>query len=484
MNTFGIALVVAASASLCSAQTTVQIQKDPSKRELAKLTPPATNPLPPAPANGSDDCLNAAANDAISGTGTFPVDTTVATDGGTPSPSCTACHKDVWFQYTATGNGTVTVSACGSTTSDTVIAVWSGAGCPTGTSLACNDDSCGLVSSVNFAVTSGSIYMIECGHFGATAGTTWAINVTLSTTPANDDCAAPQALPGPGTYSFNLTAATTGTQGQTTGGCGPALPFYKDVWYTYPATTNGTADVTTCGFLTPGSPTFDTKIEVFSGTGCPSGPAITCNDDNCTSQALASDLTFPTVCGQMYTIQLGEYASGASISGSLNITETGTPCGPAGTPYCFGDGTGTACPCGNNGAPGNGCASSVNPAGGNLSTSGSPSVSGDTLVLTSTGLPTGACLYFQGTTQLGGGLGVAFGDGLRCTGGTVVRLGTKQNPGGTSSYPVAGDPPIHIKGNDVAGDVRDYQCWYRNAAVFCTPSTFNLTNGIQITWAP
>jgi hypothetical protein len=32
--------------------------------------------------------------------------------------------------------------------------------------------------------------------------------------------------------------------------------------------------------------------------------------------------------------------------------------------------------------------------------------------------------------------------------------------------------------------VRTYQAWYRNAAVFCTASTFNLSNGYSITWTP
>jgi hypothetical protein len=41
-----------------------------------------------------------------------------------------------------------------------------------------------------------------------------------------------------------------------------------------------------------------------------------------------------------------------------------------------------------------------------------------------------------------------------------------------------------VIGADTAGSVRTYQCWYRNAASFCTPSTFNLTNGWQATWAP
>jgi hypothetical protein len=80
-------------------------------------------------------------------------------------------------------------------------------------------------------------------------------------------------------------------------------------------------------------------------------------------------------------------------------------------------------------------------------------------------------------------LGSVFGDGLRCAGGVVIRLGTKTNVAGTSSYP-SGSQPISIKGANAAGNVRMYQCWYRNAAAFCTPSTFNLTNGLQATWSP
>ena len=35
-----------------------------------------------------------------------------------------------------------------------------------------------------------------------------------------------------------------------------------------------------------------------------------------------------------------------------------------------------------------------------------------------------------------------------------------------------------------AGAVRHYQVWYRNAAAFCNPSTFNLTNEVSVIWAP
>jgi hypothetical protein len=59
----------------------------------------------------------------------------------------------------------------------------------------------------------------------------------------------------------------------------------------------------------------------------------------------------------------------------------------------------------------------------------------DTLVLAASGMPESSALFFQGTLSDRGGAGVPFGDGLRCAGGSNVRLGTKLNAGGASSYP-------------------------------------------------
>jgi hypothetical protein len=77
-----------------------------------------------------------------------------------------------------------------------------------------------------------------------------------------------------------------------------------------------------------------------------------------------------------------------------------------------------------------------------------------------------------------------FGDGVRCASGAIRRLAPRVNSAGSSIYPASGDAPISVKGNDAAGDVRYYQCWYRNAAPFCSPATFNLTNGLMVTWTP
>jgi hypothetical protein len=155
------------------------------------------------------------------------------------------------------------------------------------------------------------------------------------------------------------------------------------------------------------------------------------------------------------------------------------------TEYCFGDGSATACPCGNASAVGDneGCLNSLG-TGGKLVTGGIARITNDTFQVEGSRMPNSSTLYFQGTTQVAAGAGGVFGDGLRCAGGSVIRLGTQTNNGsGASSYP-NGSAAISIKGANTAGATRTYQCWYRNAAPFCNPETFNLTNAGSATWTP
>jgi hypothetical protein len=157
----------------------------------------------------------------------------------------------------------------------------------------------------------------------------------------------------------------------------------------------------------------------------------------------------------------------------------------SGVPFCFGDGSGTACPCGNASAVGaeSGCLNSLGSAGKLVGT-GNGSIAADTVVLAGTSMTNSSALYFQGTTRAGAGLGTVFGDGLRCAGGTVVRLGTKANLAGASSYPDVGQPSVSVKGLVTVPGTRTYQVWYRNSAAFCNPEGFNLTNGWEIVWTP
>ncbi|MDZ4772177.1 MAG: hypothetical protein SGI72_03490 [Planctomycetota bacterium] len=156
------------------------------------------------------------------------------------------------------------------------------------------------------------------------------------------------------------------------------------------------------------------------------------------------------------------------------------------TSACSGDGTATACPCANTGSAGHGCATSTNVNGVLLYPSGNALLSQDTFAIVASGMPEGApSLFFQGTVLSNGGIGTVFGDGLLCVGGTIVRLGVKFTNGGFTSYPGPLDPEISVQGGvPAAGAVRYYQCWLRDAPVFCTVSTFNLTNALRVQWIP
>jgi hypothetical protein len=188
-------------------------------------------------------------------------------------------------------------------------------------------------------------------------------------------------------------------------------------------------------------------------------------------------------CGNF--TRAGAYAS-ARIA---RWAPTGACTSSTGTAYCFGDGSGSACPCGNVGAIGRGCDNSALSTGARLWAEGQSMISADSVTLRVEGTtPFGAMLFFQGTTQPGGGTGVAFGDGLRCVGGQQVRLAIRSASAGSAAFghAIAGDDSVSHTGNLTPGAwrTRHYQVWYRDAQTFCTSSTFNLSNGVTTRWAP
>jgi hypothetical protein len=152
-----------------------------------------------------------------------------------------------------------------------------------------------------------------------------------------------------------------------------------------------------------------------------------------------------------------------------------------GVPICFGDGSGIACPCNNTGGPGEGCANGTG-SGGVLSATGSASVSANDLVLQASGVvPSQPGLYFQGALTAGNGVGEIFGDGLRCAGGQVIRIGVSTADGaGNSSISVN----VATLGGVLPGDSRVYQLWYRDPVTSPCGFGFNLTNGYRIAWKP
>jgi len=158
-----------------------------------------------------------------------------------------------------------------------------------------------------------------------------------------------------------------------------------------------------------------------------------------------------------------------------------------GTPFCFGDGSGTPCPCGNDNdgsLPNAGCANGQYSSGARLTASGLASVTSDTLVLHGEHTENNQSgLYFQANNDLSPGL--LWGDGLRCAGGSLKRLGVRFSDGTGYSDTSAWAIPISVKAGNVSpGDTKYYQLWYRNPFSSPCAAEFNASNGLAITWTP
>jgi hypothetical protein len=165
---------------------------------------------------------------------------------------------------------------------------------------------------------------------------------------------------------------------------------------------------------------------------------------------------------------------------STFVTDPLTPA----TSFCTGDAVGSTClACGNNGAAGRGCANSSFPNGAVLTVSGAASIAADTLALTASDVP-GPGLFFQANGVVQNP--ITFGDGMLCAAAGIIRLGVVFPTAGVATYPGGLTPgPISVGGAPIsAGDLKHYQCWYRDAAPFCATETFNLTQGLSLTWAP
>ena len=122
----------------------------------------------------NDDCA-----DAITVTaGTHPFSTIGATTDGPdhPGTDCDAfeqsnVNNDVWYEFTATCDGTGIFSTCGTADFDTKIAVYSSGVCPPPASalIICNDDfdGCsGFSSYLEWDITEGTTYLLRIGGWG------------------------------------------------------------------------------------------------------------------------------------------------------------------------------------------------------------------------------------------------------------------------------------------------------------------------------
>ena len=189
------------------------------------------------------------------------------------------------------------------------------------------------------------------------------------------------------------------------------------------------------------------------------------------------------------TITLGMWKAGSppSVTATGDVPGVGTPIAS----FCYGDGSIGTCPCSNSGTAGRGCENSASTGGAQITATGSPSLSADTLVLTSDGeRATSFSLFIQGDAEIAP---ASFGDGLRCAGGNLKRLYAKNAVGGAVTAPEGAEPTISARSAALGDSIptlatRIYQVYYRDPdPAFCPDpqgSTFNVSNGLRVLWGP
>ncbi len=164
----------------------------------------------------NDACANAL---AIAGEGVFAFDNTAATIDGPPHDACARSETnsggadvahDLWYCWTATCDGSVTIDTCKQTTVDTRLAVYAGCTCPTDdtTLLECNDepsafddDVCVFQSRVSIDAIPGETYLIRVGTEPSVGGGTGTFTIACRGAPESP-CAQPEAnCQSPGHWS-------------------------------------------------------------------------------------------------------------------------------------------------------------------------------------------------------------------------------------------------------------------------------------------
>jgi hypothetical protein len=259
----------------------------------------------PAVPEGVDSC---AGGTLISGdSGTAVVNTTNATN--TPADvlpgvcGSSSTTRDVWFTYVAFNCGVSTFSFCpaenGSANYDCLLEAYTTCPSTGGRRIVCNDDSCGLRSSITFPTSEGVSYLIRVagfnGNFGqGTLGWQLLPSAFLNGT---DDCASGSPISGSGAL-FTGNIFSSNTPGDLPGGaCFATSP---DRWFTYTALATGDANFSFCP-VEGGCGSWDTVLAAYTSCG---GTQITCNDDAC---GLRSFIVVPVVVGNTYKIRLAGF---------------------------------------------------------------------------------------------------------------------------------------------------------------------------------
>ena len=171
-----------------------------------------------------------------------------------------------------------------------------------------------------------------------------------------------------------------------------------------------------------------------------------------------------------------DIAAGAADSDANGVLDA---CQANASSFCdASDGALASCPCANPGAADTGCDLAQATGGARIDVLSQTSSPQNRVTLQGSGFPaaTSPTALVIRAEALDPSSPVAFGDGLRCVGTPVVRLGATTASAGTSTH-------VFGHGTMAGAGTFYYQLWFRNTpGSFCTPEAFNLSNGRALLW--
>jgi hypothetical protein len=220
--------------------------------------------------------------------------------------------SSVWYRWTATMSGRVTVDTCGSSF-NTNLGVYTGTSVNALTTVGGNRDACGPQSMSTFAAQAGTQY-----HIAVSGDPSGDIVLTIQSAdppPGNDGFAEARALPGRLPITVNGTNLGAGPQ--------PGEPAHSaaasggtSIWYRWTATHSGPVVVDTC------ESSFSTQLAVYTGGSVDTLTSITSDSDGC--QTFSGVVTINAVAGTEYRIAVdGDYGDQGAVV--LTVREAHRP---------------------------------------------------------------------------------------------------------------------------------------------------------------
>jgi len=258
-----------------------------------------------------------------------------------------------------------------------------------------------------------------------------------------------------------------------------AWTFERDLVPEPPATLFGRALSSEPGTLVCGAPSGEGWVYVFEHgpQGWSQAPRL-----------VASDAHAANGFGTAVAVRGGRLAVGArglsdSYDPGMGYVLDRVPF--PGERFCFGDGSGNACPCANEDSGERGCRNGTG-RGAGLDGSGSNSAGADDLALSSFHLPPREPGFFLlGTDPAGGGGGLPAYDGLACLGGTILRGPVFESGAGGSTHLVG--PLAKIPGARELvepGRTLYFQAFYRDPLASPCGARANFSSAYAVTYAP